>query len=194
MIARLPAAARPFILPLLFLAAAACSGSAADRASDSIAAGDSVATAAPAAAATSDTTVATGGEVATQGTTQGTMLDPNTATREQLMAVPGVVDHVADAIIRGRPYANMAAVNKVLVAHVPDSVARKPIYARVWQPIDLNTATDEEILLIPGVGRRMLREFKEYRPYKEIAQFRREIGKYVDKAEVARLEQYVTIK
>jgi DNA uptake protein ComE-like DNA-binding protein len=185
---RIPAAARSLALPLLVLAAAACSGSAADRASDSIAAGDSVATAAPATAASSDTTVAA------QGTTQGTMLDPNTATREQLMAVPGVVDHVADAIIRGRPYANMAAVNKVLVAHVPDSVARKPIYARVWQPIDLNTATDEEILLIPGVGRRMLHEFKEYRPYKDMAQFRREIGKYVDKTEVARLEQYVTIK
>jgi hypothetical protein len=40
----------------------------------------------------------------------------------------------------------------------------------------------------------MLREFKEYRPYKSIEQFRREIGKYVDKNELARLERYVTIK
>jgi hypothetical protein len=40
----------------------------------------------------------------------------------------------------------------------------------------------------------MLREFKEYRPYTSMDQFRREIGKYVDKAEVARLEQYVYIK
>ena len=62
------------------------------------------------------------------------------------------------------------------------------------EALDLNTATDEEILLIPGVGRRMLHEFKEYRPYKDIERFRREIGKYVDKTEVARLEQYVTIK
>ena len=60
--------------------------------------------------------------------------------------------------------------------------------------IDLNTATDAQILAIPGVGPRMLREFKEYRPYTSMDQFRREIGKYVDKAEVARLEQYVTIK
>jgi DNA uptake protein ComE-like DNA-binding protein len=60
--------------------------------------------------------------------------------------------------------------------------------------IDLNTATDAQILAIPGVGQRMLREFKEYRPYTSMDQFRREIGKYVDKAEVARLEQYVTIK
>jgi len=61
-------------------------------------------------------------------------------------------------------------------------------------PININTATDAEILKIPGVGPRMLREFKEYRPWTSIAQFRREIGKYVDKAEVARLEQYIVIK
>ncbi len=61
-------------------------------------------------------------------------------------------------------------------------------------PININTATDAEILAIPGMGPRMLREFKEYRPYKSIEQFRREIGKYVDKAEVARLEKYIVIK
>lgn len=61
-------------------------------------------------------------------------------------------------------------------------------------PININTATDAEILAIPGMGPRMLREFKEYRPYTSIAQFRREIGKYVDKTEVARLEKYIVIK
>jgi DNA uptake protein ComE-like DNA-binding protein len=61
-------------------------------------------------------------------------------------------------------------------------------------PININTATDAQILAIPGMGPRMLHEFKEYRPYKSIEQFRREIGKYVDKAEVARLEQYIVIK
>jgi hypothetical protein len=39
----------------------------------------------------------------------------------------------------------------------------------------------------------MLREFKEYRPYENMEKFRREIGKYVDSKEVARLERYVTI-
>jgi hypothetical protein len=37
------------------------------------------------------------------------------------------------------------------------------------------------------MGKRMLHEFKEYRPYKTIEQFRKEIGKYVDQKEVARL-------
>jgi DNA uptake protein ComE-like DNA-binding protein len=61
-------------------------------------------------------------------------------------------------------------------------------------PININTATDAQILAIPGMGPRMLHEFKEYRPYTSIEQFRREIGKYVDKKEVARLEQYIVIK
>ena len=61
-------------------------------------------------------------------------------------------------------------------------------------PVNINTASDAEILKIPGVGPRMLREFKEYRPWTSIEQFRREIGKYVDKAEVARLEKYIVIK
>ena len=50
------------------------------------------------------------------------------------------------------------------------------------------------VVLIPGIGNRMKHEFEEYRPYRNIEQFRREIGKYVSKEEVARLEQYVTIK
>jgi len=63
----------------------------------------------------------------------------------------------------------------------------------VFVPINLNTASDEDILSIPGLGQRMLHEFKEYRPYRSIEQFRREIGKYVSAKEVARFERYVTL-
>ncbi len=59
--------------------------------------------------------------------------------------------------------------------------------------LNLNTASDDEFLTVPGVGNRMLREFKEYRPYTSILQFRREIGKYVEPAEVAAYEQYVFV-
>ena len=54
-------------------------------------------------------------------------------------------------------------------------------------------ASDADIMTIPGLGNRMLHEFKEYRPYDGIERFRREIGKYVSKEEVARLERFVTI-
>jgi DNA uptake protein ComE-like DNA-binding protein len=124
----------------------------------------------------------------------GTMLDPNGATKEQLAAVPGMTAAAADAIIAGRPYQDMVAVDKALAKSISSADTRKTVYAKVWKPIDLNTAKGEEILLIPGVGKRMQHEFEEYRPYTSIDQFRREIGKYVDKTEVARLAQYVTIR
>ena len=67
------------------------------------------------------------------------------------------------------------------------------LYGKMFVQINLNTAAPSEILLIPGMGNQMLREFQEYRPYRTITQFRKEIGKYVDQKEVARLEQYVFV-
>jgi DNA uptake protein ComE-like DNA-binding protein len=116
-------------------------------------------------------------------------LDPNSASRAELAAIPGLSDTVAGAIIAARPHANMVTVDRLLPRLTDQQ--RDSVYARIWKPINLNTATDAEILLIPGVGSRMLHEFKEYRPYTSIEQFRREIGKYVDKTELARLERYV---
>ncbi len=59
--------------------------------------------------------------------------------------------------------------------------------------VNLNTATDAEILAIPGLNDRMLREFKEYRPYGSILQFRQEIGKYVGDDQVKTWEAYVFV-
>lgn len=60
--------------------------------------------------------------------------------------------------------------------------------------LNLNTVTADELLsTIPGFGNRMVREFQEYRPYTSIEQFRREIGKYVDDAQIAEYEKYVYV-
>jgi DNA uptake protein ComE-like DNA-binding protein len=60
--------------------------------------------------------------------------------------------------------------------------------------LNLNTASGDDFLAaIPGMGNRMVREFMEYRPYVSIQQFRREIGKYVDAAQVAEYEKYVFV-
>lgn len=60
--------------------------------------------------------------------------------------------------------------------------------------LNLNTVTEAELLsTIPGFGNRMVREFMEYRPYVSIQQFRREIGKYVDEAQVSEYEKYVYV-
>ena len=61
----------------------------------------------------------------------------------------------------------------------------------LWPKFNLNTATEDQFRTIPGVGDQMVREFFEYRPYTGIAQFRQEIGKYVDERQVAAYERYV---
>ena len=173
---------------------AACSTASKDATADSAAGRGATASAAGAAATRIDSTAASAAQPAgTAAATDAKMVDPNTATKEQLATVPGMTPAAADALIAGRPYADMVAVNGALSKQLGDA-QRKSVYAKLWKPIDLNTAKAEEILLIPGVGPRMRHEFEEYRPYKDIEKFRREIGKYVDKNEVARLEQYVTIK
>jgi predicted DNA-binding helix-hairpin-helix protein len=73
-----------------------------------------------------------------------------------------------------------------------DATAKLAQYCFI--PVKLNTATDEDILSIPGAGPRMVREFKEYRPWKSWAQFDKEIGKYVGQQETDRLKRYVVIE
>jgi hypothetical protein len=87
----------------------------------------------------------------------------------------------------------MLAVDAVLASSL-SAEQRTEVYRSLWKPIDLNTSSREEILLIPDVDPRMPHEFDEYRPYTDIEQFRREIGKYVDADEVARYEKYVEIR
>ncbi|MGE5925900.1 MAG: hypothetical protein ACM357_00985, partial [Gemmatimonadota bacterium] len=103
----------------------------------------------------------------------GGMLDPNAASEAELVAA-GMDSAAAAAVVAGRPFQDMRAVDAVLARSL-DEARRDSIYTRVWMPIALNSATPEEIELIPGVGPRMRHEFEEYRPYTSIEQFRREI-------------------
>ena len=116
----------------------------------------------------------------------------NTTAEEDFQLVPGVGPRLAHEFEEYRPYDSIAQFRREIGKYVDEEeVARLEQY--VFVPINLNTASDEEILSIPGVGEKLLHEFKEYRPYDSIAQFRREIGKYVDDQEILRLERFVTL-
>ena len=119
-------------------------------------------------------------------------LDPNSASAAQLRAVPQLNAALAQDIVRARPYKTQLDFAKVVAGKVPADQL-PALYAAVFVPISLNNASREEIMLIPGMTRRMAHEFEEYRPYKDLAQFDREIGKYVDAKEVARLRSYVKL-
>jgi len=65
--------------------------------------------------------------------------------------------------------------------------------AQPFTLVNLNTASEDQLLKIPNMNNRMVREFLEYRPYISIAQFRKEIGKYISAEQVAAYEKYVYV-
>ena len=121
------------------------------------------------------------------------LLDANMATQQQLSSVPNLTPEIVKAIVDKRPFANVTEFAAALTPALGPAQQRE-VFGRVFVHVNLNTATDQEILSIPAAqSNRVLREFKEYRPYKSLAVFHKEMRKYWDEAEVSRLEQYVFV-
>ena len=76
----------------------------------------------------------------------------------------------------------------------PGTTANQPVTNTSKAKLNVNTASANDFrTTIPGMGDRMVHEFEEYRPYRSIQQFRREIGKYVSPEQVAEYERYVYV-
>ena len=131
-------------------------------------------------------------DTADMAATDSSVVDANTASEEQLAATLGMTPELAAAIVAGQPYADVTALNAVLMESLSEDEAAR-MRETVFVPVNLNDATREQIELIPGMTDRMVHEFQEYVPYEDMAEFDREIGKYVDEAEVARFRNYVTL-
>jgi DNA uptake protein ComE-like DNA-binding protein len=121
------------------------------------------------------------------------LVDANTAPEADLAAMPSMTPAIAKALVAARPFDNIVALNTFLLGQKLTQEQANAFYAKAFVHINLNTATAEEIMLIPGAGKRMAHEFEEYRPWKAWAQFDKEIGKYVGAQETARLAQYAFI-
>jgi len=117
------------------------------------------------------------------------ILDANSATADELLDIG---ENAAAVIVAGRPFKTIGDLNEALGSSMSEDDL-EALYGKVFVRIDLNSASREDILLIPGVGGRMAHEFEEYRPYTSMEQFRREMGKYVDDEEVTRLAMYVSL-
>jgi len=126
------------------------------------------------------------------GKSQG-VSDVNTITEAEVAALPGLTSAIAKALVAKRPFNSITDLNAFLLAQGLTQEQASAVYAKAVVHLNLNTATNEEILLVPGAGRRMAREFPEYRPWKTYAQFDREIGKYVGPEATAKLAQYTFI-
>jgi DNA uptake protein ComE-like DNA-binding protein len=116
----------------------------------------------------------------------------NTATREEIMLIPGAGSRHVREFLEYRPYKALAVFHREMGKYWDEAEVTR-LEGHVFVPLDLNAATDADIMTIPGMTARMLREFKEYRPYDAVARYRREMAKYVDAKEVDRLARFVTV-
>ncbi|MEM1152192.1 MAG: hypothetical protein AAGI03_16885 [Pseudomonadota bacterium] len=120
------------------------------------------------------------------------LLNPNLASESELAALPNVSEELAKQIVAGRPFLRGDDLHALVAADLSEAQLEE-LYGVMFLPLNLNTASRAVIMRVAGMSRKMAHEFEEYRPYTSIEQFRREMGKYVDDAEVARLEQYVFV-
>ncbi len=117
----------------------------------------------------------------------------NTTEEKDFKMIPGVGDKMAHEFEEYRPYTSILQFKREIGKYVDEQeVARYLDY--VFVPAELNTSSEDDIKALPGIGKKMTHEFLEYRPYKNLAQFRKEIGKYVDDKELSRLERFVYLK
>jgi DNA uptake protein ComE-like DNA-binding protein len=121
------------------------------------------------------------------------VVDANTAPEKDLLAMPHMDAAKVKAIVDKRPFSSITELNALLLGQGLTQPQATEFYGKAFVHINLNTATPDEILLVPGAGKRMVHEFAEYRPWKSYAQFDKEIGKYVGAERTAQLAQYTFI-
>jgi DNA uptake protein ComE-like DNA-binding protein len=121
------------------------------------------------------------------------VVDVNVVPEKDIAALPHMTAAIAKALVAKRPFASITELNAFLLAQGLTQEQAMEFYGKAFVPINLNTAPSEEILLVPGAGKRMVREFGEYRPWKTYGQFDKEIGKYVGADATAKLAQYTFI-
>ena len=120
-------------------------------------------------------------------------LNLNTTNEKDFKMIPGVGDRMAHEFEEYRPYKSIQQFKREIGKYV-DEIEVSRYLSYVFVPVELNTSSEDDIKDLPGVGNKMAHEFVEYRPYMNLNQFRREIGKYVDDKELIRLERFVYLK
>src|SRR5688572_7894292 len=106
------------------------------------------------------------------------VLDANQATEPELLKAPHMTLPIVKGLIAARNFNSIVDLNKYLLGAGLTQEQAMQFYTRAFVHVNLNTGTRDEIMLVPGAGRQMAREFVEYRPWTSWAQFDKEIGKY----------------
>ncbi|MCB0192401.1 MAG: hypothetical protein KDJ65_10700 [Anaerolineae bacterium] len=126
--------------------------------------------------------------------TDAPVVEEAPVTEEPVAEAPIPTEEVAEAAVPTEEV--MATEEAISEAPTTEPAPTEEVVEEIIvnTKLNLNEADgDAYLAAIPNFSNRMVREFLEYRPYISIQQFRREIGKYVDEAQVAEYEQYVFV-
>jgi hypothetical protein len=84
-----------------------------------------------------------------------TIADANTIGEADLAKLPGLTPALAKTLVAKRPFLSITALDQALTAAGLTREQITTLYGRIFIHINLNAASREEILLIPGVGNRI---------------------------------------
>ena len=85
------------------------------------------------------------------------VVDANTVPEKDLLAMPHMTAGIVKGLIEKRPFASITDLNAYLLSQKLTQEQAMAFYEKAFVHINLNTATPEEILLVPGAGKRMVR-------------------------------------
>ena len=121
----------------------------------------------------------------------------NTGTREEFMLIPTSTSRWAHEFDEYRPWTSYAQFDKEIGKYTTprnDPAVLDKFKQYLFIPLDVNTASDADLLTIPGATSRTVSDLKANRPWKSKAQFEQEVGKSAGPKEAERLWRYVVIK
>lgn len=120
-------------------------------------------------AATMPGAVPAGAQAAKSGTTAPvtTPVDLNSASIDQLKALDGVGEVYSKKIVEGRPYARKdeLVTRKILPQATYDKIKDQVVARQGKEPVDLNSASAEQLRELNGIGEAFSKKIIEGRPY-----------------------------
>lgn len=118
------------------------------------------------------------------------LLDPDFLTAEEFLRLPFFSAKMSVDATRAQPFLGPIAFDRFLENYRLTPTQRRELYAKVFVRVDLDRATEEELLLVPGAGPRIVREIRSHRPWRNWDAFEIELSQSVDQDELARLRRY----
>ena len=125
------------------------------------------------------------------GRQQG-LVEPNIAADSQFQRL-ALSAHAVHLLGEAKPILSAVKLDSILAASGLTAAQRKDLYGKMFVHVDLNRGTDAEFMLIPGMTAQTLSAIKAGRPWASFEAFQAAMGKTMNAAETARLEQYLFI-